>query len=83
VLSCLVQLWLLFGAKKKLLNYTNIQEKLEGYRQNREVDAKIAQELVDAGYTRSFEQCRDKMKKLRGELKKKKMKERRWDKAST
>ena len=48
----------------------NIQEQLEGCRRNREVYAKIARELADAGYTRSFEQCRDKMKKLRGEYKK-------------
>ena len=58
----------------------NIQEQLEGCRRNREVYAKIARYLADAGYARYFEQCRDKMKKLRGEYK---IKERRCDKAGT
>ena len=48
----------------------SIQEQLEGCRRNRDVYTKIANELADAGYTRSMDQCRDKMKKLRGEYKK-------------
>jgi len=35
-----------------------------------DVYTKIANELADAGYTRSMEQWRDKIKKLRGEYKK-------------
>jgi len=47
-----------------------VQAQLEGCRRNSEVYRKIAKELTEAGYTRTMEQCRDKMKKLRAEYKK-------------
>ena len=47
-----------------------IQEQLEGCRRNSQVYKKIADSLREAGFNRTFEQCREKMKKLRGEYKK-------------
>ena len=47
-----------------------IQEQLEGCRRNSLVYRKIADDLYEAGYSRSLEQCRDKIKKLKGEYKK-------------
>ena len=47
-----------------------IQEQLEGCRRNSLVYRKIADDLCEAGYSRSLEQCRDKIKKLKGEYKK-------------
>jgi len=60
------------GVKKRRLNLLAFGAipVYKSCRRNREVYAKITHELVDAGYTRSFEQCRDKMKKVRGEYKK-------------
>ena len=48
----------------------NIQAQLEGCKRNHEVYTKISQELSVAGYTRTYEQCRDKLKKLKAEYKK-------------
>ena len=45
----------------------NIQEQLEGCHCNREVYMCIARKLNDCGYGRSFEQCREKIKKLKKE----------------
>ena len=45
----------------------NIQEQLEGCHRNREVYMRIARKLNDCGYERSFEQCREKIKKLKKE----------------
>ena len=47
-----------------------IEEELEGCRRNRLVYPKIANNLREAGYSTSLEQCRDKIKKLKGEYKK-------------
>ena len=47
-----------------------IQQQLEGCQRNSLVYRKIANDLGEASYTRSLEQCRDKIKKLRGEYKK-------------
>lgn len=47
-----------------------IQEQLEGCCRNSLVYCKIADDLCEAGYSRSLEQCRDKIKKLKGEYKK-------------
>ena len=47
-----------------------VQAQLEGCRRNSDVYRKIAKELTEAGYTRTLEQCRDKMKKLKAEYKK-------------
>ena len=57
----------------KLINLWSedvIQQQLEGCRRNSLVYRKIADDLGEAGYTRSLEQCRDKIKKLKGEYKK-------------
>ena len=43
----------------------NIQEQLEGCHRNREVYIRIARKLNDCGFKRSFEQCREKIKKLK------------------
>ena len=45
----------------------NIQEQLEGCHHNREVYMHIARQLNQCGYERSFEQCREKIKKLKEE----------------
>ena len=42
-----------------------VQAQLEGCRRNSDVYRKIAKELTEAGYTRTLEQCRDKMKNLK------------------
>ena len=47
-----------------------IQEELEGCRRNKHVFDKIVRELKDAGFSRTVEQCRAKMKKLKAEYKK-------------
>ena len=47
-----------------------VQAQLEGCRRNSDVYRKIAKELTEVGYTRTLEQCRDKMKKLKAEYKK-------------
>ena len=48
----------------------NIQAQLEGCKRNREVYSKISRELSLAGYNRTYEQCREKLKKLKAEYKK-------------
>ena len=47
-----------------------IQEQLEGCRRNSLVYRRIADDLREAGFARTLEQCRDKIKKLKGEYKK-------------
>ena len=47
----------------------NIQAQLEGCKRNREVYTKISRELSVAGYTCTYEQCREKLKKLKAEYK--------------
>lgn len=47
-----------------------IQEQLEGCKRNRDVYDKIAREMSKAGFTRTGLQCREKIKKLKGEYKK-------------
>ena len=44
-----------------------VQAQLEGCRKNREVFQKIVDRLKEAGYDRTVEQCRAKMKKLKQE----------------
>ena len=51
-----------------------IQEQLEGCRQNSLLFKKISDDLRSAGFTRTLEQCRGKMKKLKAEYKKVKYK---------
>ena len=48
----------------------NIQWQLEGCKRNRDVWTKVSREMTLAGYRRSYEQCHEKMKKLRTEYKK-------------
>ena len=47
-----------------------IQALLEGYTRNRHVYEKITHELEEAGYTRTWSQCHDKIKKLKNKYKK-------------
>ena len=47
-----------------------MQAQLEGCKRNREVYTKISRELSVAGYNRTYEQCREKLKKLKTEHKK-------------
>ena len=47
-----------------------IQALLEGYTRNKHVFKKIAARMTEAGYDQSGVQCRDKIKKLKGEYKK-------------
>jgi len=47
-----------------------IQEQLEGCKKNSQVFAKISEQMSEAGYERTLIQCRDKIKKLRGEYRK-------------
>ena len=47
-----------------------IQEQLEGCRRNSQVYKKIATGLHSAGFSRTFEQCGEKIKKLKAEYKK-------------
>jgi len=44
-----------------------IQEQLEGCHRNRDVYMRIACIMNNCGYERSFEQCREKVKKLKKE----------------
>ena len=48
----------------------NIQAQLEGCKRNHEVYSKISCDLSLAGYSRTYEQCREKIKKLKAEYKK-------------
>lgn len=45
----------------------DVQAQLEGCRSNRQVYEKIAREMQAANYTRTFLQCREKLKKLKAE----------------
>ena len=47
-----------------------IQEQLVGHRRNSQVYKKISESLAESGFSRTFEQCREKVKKLRAEYKK-------------
>ena len=47
-----------------------IQAQLEGCKRNQEVFTKIAGEMVEAGYERTAQQCREKVKKLKVEYRK-------------
>ncbi len=47
-----------------------IQAQLEGCRRNKEIYEKIARDLSDAGYQRTADQCREKVKKLKSEYRK-------------
>ena len=49
---------------------SDIQSQLEGCKKNRDVYEKIAKKLHDAGFNRNAVQCRDKIKKLKGEYRK-------------
>ena len=48
----------------------SIQEQLEGCKKNRQVFEKINEQMCEAGYERTLSQCRDKIKKLRGDYRK-------------
>ena len=48
----------------------SIQEQLEGCKKNRQVFEKISEQMCEAGYERTLSQCRDKIKKLRGDYRK-------------
>ena len=47
-----------------------IQAQLEGCKRNQEIYDKIAADLREAGFERTGKQCRDKIKKLKGEYRK-------------
>jgi len=46
-----------------------IQEQPEGCNRSSQVYEKIGDSLCEAGFSHTFEQCREKMKKLRAEYK--------------
>ena len=48
----------------------NVQAQLEGCKKNQAVYEKIAKELQEVGYERTYQQYRDKVKKLKGEYRK-------------
>ena len=50
----------------------HIQKKLQECKKNQSVYDEVAKEMKDSGYDRSYQQCRDKIKKLKGEYKKEK-----------
>ena len=57
----------------KLINFWGdevVQVLMEGCSRNRHVYERLARELENAGYKRTWVQCRDKIKKLKGEYKK-------------
>ena len=45
----------------------NVQAQLEGCKRNQDVYRKISSELEEAGFNRTLQQCRDKLKKLKSE----------------
>ena len=47
-----------------------IRAQLEGVHRNQDVFTKIAREMSESGFERTFQQCRDKLKKLRSEYRK-------------
>ena len=74
------------GAKKliEIWGDDQIQAQLEGCKQNQNIFAKISLELSKEGYERTTQQCRDKIKKLKVEYRKIRIKERKqerieWD----
>ena len=54
----------------ELWSEDNIQAELEGCRRNREVYEKIVSRTKEAGYDRSIDQCRIKIKKLKQDYRK-------------
>ena len=44
-----------------------VQAQLEGCHRNRDVFERVAKTLREEGYERTFEQCREKIKKLKGD----------------
>ena len=44
-----------------------IQAQLQDCTKNQKVYEKVAKELNEAGYSRTYQHCHDKMKKLQGE----------------
>ena len=54
----------------KLWSEEAIQEQLEGCKKNKDVYDKLARLMEEAGYQRSGQQCRDKIKKLKGDYRK-------------
>ena len=49
---------------------SDIQSQLEGCKKNRDIYEKYRKKLHDAGFNRNAVQCRDKIKKLKGEYRK-------------
>ena len=47
-----------------------VQAQLEGCHRNRDVYEKMAQELREEGCNRTYDQCREKLKKLKGDYRK-------------
>ena len=58
----------------------NIQTQLEDSKRNQTVYEKIAKELQEAGYNRTYSQCRDKIKKTEENIEKLKIRRRRQGK---
>lgn len=54
----------------ELWSYEDIQAQLEGCKQNQQVYEKIASLMQKEGFTRTYQQCREKIKKLRQQYKK-------------
>jgi len=54
----------------ELWSAEDIQTQLEGCKRNKQVFEKLAAQLRDEGYDRTFQQCREKTKKLRQDYKK-------------
>ena len=52
-----------------------IQKQLQECKRNQTVYEEVAKEMREAGYERTYQQCRDKIKKLKGEYKKEKDKQ--------
>ena len=50
----------------------HIQRKLQECKKNQSIYEEVAQEMKDAGYNRTYQLCRDKIKKLKVEYKKEK-----------
>ena len=45
----------------------SVQAQLEGVHRNQDVFTKIAREMSESGFERTFQQCRHKLKKLKSE----------------
>ena len=54
----------------ELWSYEDIQAQLEGCKRNQQVYEKIASLMQKEGFTRTYQQCREKIKKLRQQYKK-------------